>query len=257
MSSIVPMSKEMGVEFSQERKNLIKQTICRGATDSEMDLFIHACTRTGLDPLMKQIYFIKYGGQPTFQVSIDGYRLIAERTGRYSPGREPTFTYDKDGGVLSATSYVKKQTMDGTWHEVAATAYWKEYAPAKLNNMWQKMPHGQLAKCAESLALRKAWPANFSGIYTKEEMEQAGKPDSIEMEAQVIEESPEEITVAINGFLESFNEDEHALVAEFLQKYATHWKKTMKDVVAEFDGNDKFFNLFAKWKEKQKKTHAA
>jgi phage recombination protein Bet len=162
----------------QENKNeiegkvdLIKRLYCKGASNDELELFMHACKRTGLDPFMKQIYAIKRGGQMTIQTGIDGLRLVAERTANYSPGRESTFAYDDKGILLSATSYIKKRTSDGTWHEVAATAYLDEYNAKQ--GLWNKMPRAMLSKCAEALALRKAFPAEMSGIYTMDEMQQA------------------------------------------------------------------------------------
>jgi hypothetical protein len=113
----------------------------------------------------------------TIQTGIDGYRLIAERTGCYAPGQEPTYEYDKDGHVICATAYIKKLTKDGTWHIVSASAYLDEYCQKSRDGspsgMWANMPRTMLAKCAESQALRKAFPAEMSGVYTKEEMEQA------------------------------------------------------------------------------------
>ena len=118
----------------------------------------------------------------TIQTGIDGYRLIAERTGKYSPGREPTYQYDEKGNIISATAYVKKQTSDGTWHEVAATAFFNEYCQrtkeGKPTRFWMQLGHAMIAKCAEALALRKAFPGDLSGIYTKEEMLQA---DTVEV----------------------------------------------------------------------------
>lgn len=162
--------------FNPEQASLIKNYLCKGINDEELKLFHAVCKKTGLDPFMKQIYAVKRNGkdgaQMTIQTSIDGYRLIAERTGRYCPGRESTYTYE-DGKVICATSYVKKQTVDGTWHEVAASAYLSEYAPAYTNQFWSSKPHIMLAKCAESLALRKAFPNELSGLYSEEEMQQA------------------------------------------------------------------------------------
>lgn len=173
--------------FDSKKLDLLKSTICKGATDDEFELFLHACQRTGLDPFMRQIYAVKRWDSVskretmTIQTGIDGYRLIAERTGKYSPGREPTYQYDGEGRILSSTAYVKKQTSDGTWHEVAATAFFNEYCQktkeGKPTRFWMQLGHAMIAKCAEALALRKAFPGDLSGIYTKEEMLQADSVD--------------------------------------------------------------------------------
>lgn len=170
----------------ESKKELIKSVYFKGCSDQEVELFLHVCKKTGLDPMMKQIYPVKRWSSAerkevmSCQTSIDGFRLIAERTGRYSPGREPTYSYNDKNELVSATAYVKKMTPDGTWHEVAAAAFFDEYAQRKkeggLSQFWEKMPHVMLAKCAESLALRKAFPADLSGIYTTDEMDQASEP---------------------------------------------------------------------------------
>lgn len=184
------------IEFTNEKLQLIKDTICKGSSNEEFQLFIHACQRTGLDPLMRQVHAVKRWDSNlkresmTIQTGIDGYRLIADRSGNYAPGKEPTFSYDKDGHLFSSTAYVKKRTPDGTWHEVSASAFYSEYAAmtrdGKPNTMWATKGHIMLSKCAEALALRKAFPAELSGIYTKEEMEQASNHTDIVVKDPVI-----------------------------------------------------------------------
>lgn len=169
--------------FDTQKLDLLKNTICKGATNEEFELFLHACQRTGLDPFMRQIYSVKRWDSTlkreamTIQTGIDGYRLIADRTGRYSPGKEPTYHYDQNGKLISATAYVEKLTPDGKWHTVAATAHFDEYCQktkeGKPTRFWMQMPHVMLGKVAEALALRKAFPGDLSGLYTKEEMQQA------------------------------------------------------------------------------------
>lgn len=186
--------------FSEKNIQLMKDTICKGATNEEFELFLHACKRTGLDPFMRQIYAVKRWDANlqrqtmTMQTGIDGYRLIAERTKKYSPGKEPTYTYDEKGRLESATAYVKKMTPDGTWHDISASAYYSEYVQKKKDGspatMWQNMPRNQLAKCAEALALRKCFPAELSGLYTKEEMAQS------EVEVDVTPTKPNGIIVS-------------------------------------------------------------
>ena len=171
------------VEDFSKQLELWTRTYMKGATADEVALFANVCRRTGLSPEMKQVFAIpredkKLGKTVySFQTSIDGFRLIAERTGRYAPGKQADYVYNDKNQVISATAYVKKCTQDGTWHEVAATAFYDEYVQTtydgKPTKFWDRMPHVMLAKCAESLALRKAFPAELSGLYTQEEMAQA------------------------------------------------------------------------------------
>lgn len=165
--------------ISESQVDLIKRTICKGASNEELELFLHACRRTKLDPFMKQIYAVKRWDKKlgrevmTIQTSIDGFRVIAERTGKYAPGKKSEFEYGENKKITSATAYVKKMTPDGTWHEVSATAFYEEYVQLTkegVSSFWARMPHVMLGKCAESVALRKAFPAELSGIYTHEEM---------------------------------------------------------------------------------------
>lgn len=168
------------IQHVDARTELLKNTICKGANDHEFELFSLICKRTGLDPFAKQVFPVfrwdsKQGKNTmTVQTSIDGYRVIAERTGNYAPGKEVVYSYNGDGKLLSATAYVKKLTKDGTWHDISATAFWTEYCQCDKNGnatkFWANMPHLMLAKCAESLALRKAFPAELSGLYTEDEM---------------------------------------------------------------------------------------
>lgn len=167
--------------YDTAKVSLIKDTIARGASDDELMLFLHLAQRSGLDPFSRQIYLIERQSnvngswittrQP--QTGIDGLRLIADRTDRYAPGREPSFTYDTDGRLETATSYVKKWVR-GEWHEVAASAHHREYVQTKKDGnptkMWADKPHIMLAKCAEALALRRAFPAEMSGLYTSDEV---------------------------------------------------------------------------------------
>lgn len=174
------------IEYTREQVDLIKRIVAPGSSHDELAIFLHACEVTGLDPLTRQIYALKRrvkdeGGnwveKLSIQTGIDGYRLIADRTGRYAPGPEPKFSYDSEGNLVSATAFVRKQTADGTWHTVAAAAYYAEYVvtnrDGQPSKMWLDRPHIMLAKCAEALALRRAFPAELSSVYTREEIQQA------------------------------------------------------------------------------------
>ena len=158
--------------ITSDQVDLIKSQIAVGATDNELKLFLHVADKSGLDPLTKHIYFIKRGGKMTIQTGIDGFRTIADRTGQYIGSNDPVFT--GNGKFPDKATVTVSKVVQGVVGEFTASARWSEYYPDKNSFMWDKMPHTMLGKCAEALALRKAFPAQLSGLYTGDEMDQAG-----------------------------------------------------------------------------------
>lgn len=182
------MSNElMKMDFTQDQIDLIKSQIAPKATNDELKLFIYQAKRTGLDPLARQIYAIhrkskdgngNWTERMTIQTSIDGFRVIAERSGDYAGQDEPIFIKEGDEHYCKVTVY--RFRNDIRYPAAVGVAYWKEYVQTdregKPSGLWSKMPHTMLAKVAEALALRKAYPQDLSGLYTSDEMQQADKP---------------------------------------------------------------------------------
>lgn len=150
---------------------------------SQVKVFLHQCHEMRLDPRRKHIYAIPRWNKNTGRmdlttvVSIDGFRLVAERTERYAPGSPTKYHWDNEGRLVGATVFVKKMTSDGTWHEVSETAFISEYMPERPSTFWRQMPSVMIAKVAEARALRRAFPDTFSGIYSKDEMDQGDQED--------------------------------------------------------------------------------
>jgi phage recombination protein Bet len=160
------------IEFAPEQVELIKKQIAPNATDNELKLFLYQAQRTGLDPLTRQIYCIHRGGKMTIQTSIDGFRVIAERSGDYAGQDEPIFN-EEGGKIISCKVTVYRFKGEQRYPAAVGLAYMTEYSAG--GPMWTKMPHTMLSKCAEAVALRKAYPQDLSGLYTSEEMQQSEK----------------------------------------------------------------------------------
>jgi phage recombination protein Bet len=177
--------------WDAEQLDIITKLICPDANPAELALFGQVCQRTGLDPFAKQIYAIKQKGRMTIQTGIDGFRLQADRSRDYAGQEGPQWCGEdgvwrdvwlsKEPPAAARVGVYRKGWTRPVW----GVATWVEYAQVyngQPTEMWARMPSNQLAKCAEAQALRKAFPAELSGLYAKEEMDQAENPTPIQGE---------------------------------------------------------------------------
>lgn len=164
---------DTAIIITEDQRELVKKTVAQDATDAELQLYFYDCKRRGVHPLDKLLHFTKRSGKYTPVTSIDLFRMRADQTGLHLGTDEPMYSGSKGTPDFSATVKVYK-LVAGQKVSFSATARWSEYYPGDQQGfMWKKMPHLMLGKCAEALALRKAFPAQLHGLYVQEEMDQA------------------------------------------------------------------------------------
>jgi phage recombination protein Bet len=173
--------------FTTEEIELIKTTSASGATESELKAFIYLCREYNLDPLKKEIYFIKYAGKSTTLTSRDGYLKIANLNKNFD-GLESDVVYvgDKltkkeDGSIHieygeshlafdkskltgAYCNVFRKDRKKATAVFVSVKDYYKKGAP-----IWEQYVNAMILKVAEGMALKRAFA--ISGLVTKEEIE--------------------------------------------------------------------------------------
>lgn len=170
-------------ELPPNELELVRNTIAKGATDDELKLFLYDCARRGVHPLDKLLHFTvrtdsEGNRRYTPITSIDFMRMQAADAG--CAGIDDvlfTGTPKQEDFTASVTVY---RVVNGIRCPFTGTARWPEYYPGDGGKgaMWRKMPHTMLGKCAEALSLRKAFPRQLGGLYSREEMDQAGMVDA-------------------------------------------------------------------------------
>jgi len=176
-----------------------------GSTKEELTLFAHHCQKTGLDPFSRQIYPMKRWDNSkkreviSFQISIDGFRVIAERNGQYAGqigphwcGPDGVWTdvwLKAEPPAAARVGILRKDFKEPIFAVAIYDEYVQKTKEGTVNTMWKKMAANQIAKCAESLALRRTFPNDLSGFYTTEEMAQAAPVAEKEapIEGEVVE----------------------------------------------------------------------
>jgi len=205
------------IKWNSEQIALIKQTVAKGTSDAELELFLYQCRRTGLDPFARQIYCIgrhdRTAGRTVYttQISIDGMRLIAERTGKYC-GQLGPFWCGDDGvwydvwldkaPPAAAKTGILRTDFKEPLYAVANFEAYKNSTP-----LWNKMPALMLSKCSESLALRRAFPQELSGLYTEDEYPE----DTVKQEQKAL---PPEQPVLFNFIDEQHKNELRTIIRE-------------------------------------------
>jgi phage recombination protein Bet len=189
----------VAVVLDDERRTLLKDQLNPDLSDGELALFAEVCQRVNLDPFARQIYAVKRWNNQlkrkvmTVQTSIDGFRLVAQRTGEYAGQRGP-FWCGSDGEWLAdpkgnprawladeppaaaMVGTLRRGFAEPLWSIARFNAYAQRNKDGALTQMWS-FPAGlgdlMIGKCAEALSLRRAFPQELSGLYTAEEMAQA------------------------------------------------------------------------------------
>lgn len=214
----------------QAKREFLMDTVCRPlkrrATDAEFELFARVCVLRQLNPLTKQIYAVfrwdsRIGDERMIiQTSIDGFRLIAQRTGQYRGQIGPHWCGDDESWrevwvpnrppTAARVGVIREGFKEPVFSVAKTSSFMQTNRDGQPTGQWANMPEVMIAKCAEAQALRRAFPEELSNIYTDDEMNQADSEGPVAQAPQ--RETPKVETAPAN--------DPRTLAFEAIQKWS-------------------------------------
>jgi phage recombination protein Bet len=152
------------IQVRNSQIDLIKNTVAKNATDEELQLFMHVANKYELDPLNKEIWFIKYNDKaiPSMFTSRDGYLKIAHRSGVFDGMNSYTID-DEHGNPIKGVCEVYRKDMRHSFKAEVKVSEYKQNSPT-----WSKFTSAMIIKVAEVFALKRAF--SISGLVTQEEI---------------------------------------------------------------------------------------
>ena len=242
--------------WSDTQLSALKQLGLSNAGNGDLAFFFHQAQRTGLDPFARQIYMIERGGRYGIQTSIDGLRIVAQRSGQYA-GQTTPYWCGSDGEwkdvwlaktppLAAKIGVYRAGFSEPTWAVARLESYCPVGRDGKPMGLWNKMPDVMLVKCAEALALRKAFPNDMSGLYTDDEMGQADvvvveqpKPKKVDLAIATSSKSDSAVVQvnwdAIDADLEKLKTKDEIKKYWFVKKdildELTPWGGTLREVL--------------------------
>lgn len=184
-------------EVDTDTWNTLQNTIFPNAHPSSILMAIDYCRARKLDILKKPVHIVPmpykdgndWKSRDVVMPGINEVRTTAMRTGQYAGADKPEWgpTVEYLGrSVPESCTYTVYRFMHGQKVPWPATVYFEEACGTttdyktkvkKLNAMWERRPRGQLEKCAEAAALRKAFPEEVGNEYVPEEMQMVADVD--------------------------------------------------------------------------------
>ena len=199
MTNLIEVNNQL--DFNNNQIELIKNTVAKGATTDELNMFMYLAQQYNLDPFKKEIWFMKIGNQATIMTSRDGYLKYAQMNDDFE-GLMSFVVREGDVFEIDASEYkvthkfgAKRGPIFGAWSRCdrkgkkpfIAYVEFSEYN--KGTNIWKSYPSAMIQKVAEVFVLKRAFGIN--GLVTKEEIDGG----EVAQEEQ-IEEEPKTLTIS-------------------------------------------------------------
>ena len=165
---------------------IIKKYICPKATDQEAYTFLQLCKLQNLNPFLKEAYLIKYGDEAaTIVIGKDTFTKRADRLPQYDGFKAGIIVNSSEKVIrLEGSFFVYGESLLGGWaevfrkdrsnsfrNEVSLLEYERHKKDGSLMSNWKTMPATMIRKVALVQSLREAFPEEFGGQYSPEEME--------------------------------------------------------------------------------------